>query len=261
MLTRFTFADGRFFYGCCTRAAGRRDWVVYLPESGAAFQSGSRAELKQHVGADLAARLNYLVVNKAGLRPRGKDLAVFDKAFRRDLRVRDALAAMKRLIPAGSKIYLIGYSEGAYLAPEIARRDRRVAGVAMIGGGTRGWLKEELAQARPKEREGVARQIRQIYRENHSDQRWHDFTYATWFSYREDRTLKALRGLGKPVLALLGARDRVIDLKAALTDLRALQARQPVQIRLLHGCGHEFTGHWNTVRRTLKDFVRDQLAE
>lgn len=246
MLRRISLSQDRFLYAGFSKARGSRNWVVYVPESGAGFQDGSQSELRQHLKPSLAAKFNYLVINKSGLRRSGTDRQVFESSFRRDLRVEDALKAMWEIVPADGKIFLIGYSEGAYLAPEIARRDRRVEAVAMIGGGTRGWLKEELSQAR--NRAEVARMVRRIYRAPQSMVKWHDFSYATWYSYREDRTLKALRSLNKPVLAVLGARDRVIDFKSALSDLRRLKQ---VDVRVLHGCGHEFSGHWRKVRTEL----------
>jgi len=239
-----------------SKAAGSRNWVVYVPESGAEFQDGSRLELEHHLDRELAAKFNYLVINKPGLGPLGADDEVFERSFRRDLRVADALVAMKKVVPRDGKIFLIGYSEGAYLAPEIARRDRRVQAVAMIGGGTRGWLKEELSHARGAGKAQVAGMVRRIYREPSSLEKWNDFSFATWYSYREDRTLKALRGLNKPVLALLGARDRVIDLKSTLADLNALKKKQDLEVRVLRDCGHEFDGHWVTVRRALNEFLQ-----
>ncbi len=255
MLVKVRLSHSRMLIAGVSRVAGSRDWVVYLPESGSGFLNGTRAELRRHLPARVAARFNYLVINKTGLSAGGVDRPMFERSFRRDLRVRDALAALKKLVPADGNIFLIGYSEGAYLAPEIARLDGRVRSVAMIGGGTRGWLKEELSHARGADRKRVARDIRRIYREPQSWEKWHDFSFATWYSYREDRTLKALRGLDLPVLALLGAHDRVIDLKATLSDLKRLKRHQPVEVQVLKNCGHEFHGRWNSVRRSLFEFL------
>jgi pimeloyl-ACP methyl ester carboxylesterase len=255
MLAKIPLSQGRHLIAGVSYVPDSRDWIVYLPESGAEFQSGSRAELYRHLPASSASAFNYLAINKTGLSPRGKNRAVFNRSFRRDLRVRDALATLKAVVPTNGKIFLVGYSEGAYLAPEIARLDRRVQAVAMIGGGTRGWLKEELSQARGRERKAVAGDIRRIYRAPFSEEQWHDFSFATWYSYREDRTLKALKGFDRPVLALLGAHDRVIDLKATLSDLRRLKRKQSVEIQVLKNCGHEFTGRWSCVRRSLLEFL------
>ncbi|NJM09682.1 MAG: alpha/beta hydrolase [Bdellovibrionaceae bacterium] len=233
-----------------------RDWIVFLPESAADFQTGSRSELVRLIGRGLAAHFNFLTINKPGVGPRKVDREAFERSFRRHYRVKDALAAMKAVIPPGDRIYLVGYSEGAYLAPEIARLDRRVMALAMIGGGTRGWLKEELSNARPREKAAVQRKIREIQKHKTSTEKWMAFSYATWHSYREDRTLEALKKLRRPALAILGSRDRTIDLKSTLNDLKRLAERKPIQIEVLPRCGHSFNGHWAPVGRALREFLR-----
>lgn len=234
-----------------------RDWIVFLPESNADFQSGSRTELKKLIGPSLAARFNYLAVNKPGIGPKKTDRIAFENSFRRHYRVQDALKTMRDIIPPGDKICLVGYSEGAYLAPEIGAGDKRVIAVAMIGGGTRGWLKEELSNANgAREKAAVRRQIREIQKRSDSTQKWNDFSYATWHSYREDRTLEALKKLRKPTLAILGARDKTIDLKSTLADLKKLAEKKPIHVEVFPKCGHSFTGHWQPVAQFLAEFLR-----
>ena len=131
------------------------DWIVFVQESGASFSRAKRSEINALLGSKLASRFHYLVINKPGLNPRGVDTPKFEKSFRRAKRVSDALETMKKIIPHQDHIYLIGYSEGAYLAPQIAQRDSRVKAVVMIGGGTRGWLKEEIAMAKKKRKIGL----------------------------------------------------------------------------------------------------------
>lgn len=234
-----------------------KEWVVFIPESGASFQTGSRAELKKLIGTKTANQFHFLAVNKPGVLPQGRlDRELFEVSFRRDLRVADTLKAMKDLIPSGDKICLVGYSEGAYLAPEVAAADSRVICVAMIGGGTRGWLKEELSNASSRqEKEGIRRQIRDIQRHSHSTKKWHDFSYATWYSYREDRTLEALKKMRQPALAILGARDRTIDLKSTLADLKRLSEQKSIHVEVFPHCGHSFSGHWQPVAQFLAEFM------
>jgi pimeloyl-ACP methyl ester carboxylesterase len=234
-----------------------KDWIVYLPESGAGFQTGSRAELKKLIGSKPASRFNFLALNKPGIGPHRTDRKAFEASFRRDYRIKDALQTMKTVIPASDKICLIGYSEGAYLAPEVASLDKRVIALAMIGGGTRGWLKEELSNASgARERAAIRRQIREIRRRSRSTEKWNDFSFATWHSYREDRTLEALKKLRKPALAILGARDRTIDLKSTLSDLKKLAAKKPIHVEVFPRCGHTFNGHWRPVAQYLAEFLR-----
>jgi pimeloyl-ACP methyl ester carboxylesterase len=234
-----------------------RRWVVFLPESGSEFRQGDRRELAGLIGAGLAKKFHFLVINKPGLGPEGVDKAMFEKSFRRERRIEDALRVLKELIPAGDRIYLVGYSEGAYLAPPIARREKRVKAVVMIGGGTRGWLKEELSNAGRREKPAFEKKIREIYRQPKSLKKWNGFSYATWYSYRGDTTLKALRDVRVPMLAILGARDRVIDLKTTIVDLMLVSEHQPIQLHVFGDCGHYFSKHWKPVSRVLERFLAD----
>ena len=233
-------------------------WVVFLQESGAEFQYAERAELARLIGGRLARQFNFLVINKPGLGPGGTDHAVFEKSFRRAYRVDDALTAIDEIVGKKDKVYLIGYSEGAYLAPQVARLEKRVRAVMMIGGGTRGWLKEELSNADRKSKPAFRRKIAEIMRHPKSLKKWNGFSYATWHSYRHDHTLKALKALDVPVLAIVGARDRVIDRKTTLADLKTLRAKEPVLVYVLRNCGHYFTNHWTPVSYILGGFLARQ---
>lgn len=228
-----------------------KSWIVFVPESGSEFKPGRRDDLNWLVGRRLASHFNILCLNKPGQSPRRTDAAVFERSFRRRVRVADALTVMKRVIPADHEIFLIGYSEGAYLAPQIARRDRRVVSVVIVGGGTRGWLREEWANARGvREKRELRRVFREIKKRPSSAEKWNAFSFATWWSYREDATLKALRGLRVPVLAILGAKDRTIDLRSTVRDLKRLKN---VRLRVLRNCGHEFTRNWPQVKRIMAE--------
>lgn len=233
------------------------NWAVYLPESGAGFLYANRSELIELVGAEAAREFNFLIVNKPGLHPGGVDRDEFDRSFLRHRRIDDAVAALKAIVPKEDKIHLIGYSEGAYLAPQVARLDSRVKSVTMIGGGTRGWLKEELNNATRKEKPVFAKKIKEIYANPTLERKWNGFTYATWYSYRGDSTLRALKQIRTPTLAIVGARDRVIDAKAAISDLKRMSERKPLKLHVLGNCGHQFTKHWKPVRRLVSQFLTE----
>jgi pimeloyl-ACP methyl ester carboxylesterase len=235
-----------------------QNWIVFLPESGSSFLDGSRGELERFLNPRLASQFNYLAINKPGLFANKIDREMFESSFRRHLRIQDALKAIRTIIPREDRIFIIGYSEGAYLAPEVAARLKQVERVMMIGGGTRGWLKEELSNASKSERPALLRQIREILKNPASTRKWNGFSYATWNSYREDDTVRALKALKCHVYGILGAKDNVIDLKSARADLRVL-GRQKGTIRadILKSCGHEFTGHWPKVRAKLGRYLSD----
>lgn len=257
MLRTIPLTSGRSLIAAYSLAKNStRHWVVFLTESGAEFQPGRREELKQLLGARLAAKFNYLVVNKPGLGPKGVDRARFEESFRRPRRIQDTLAALEAVIPKSDKICLVGYSEGAYLAPEIAVRDPRVKSVVIIGGGTRGWLKEEFSHAaNARAKAALQRQIEKIASSKNSLEKWNGFSYATWHSYRADSTLSALRKIDVPVLSILGKRDRVIDLKATLKDLGLLAKKKNIRTEVFHDCGHSFVNHWPVVREKVAEFL------
>ena len=249
----------RFLTACFSMALKKsHKWVVFLPESGSDFRTGDRKELVGLVGSHIAQKFNFLVINKPGVEQKKVDKKMFEKSFRHEKRIEDTLQALKAIIPAKDKIHLVGYSEGAYNTPVVARRDKRIISISMIGGGTRGWMKEELSNDSAKEKSSYERAIKGIYKKSHSTKKWNGFSYATWYSYRADNTLRALKGLELPALAILGARDKVIDLKATIVDLVLVSERKPIQVHIFGDCGHHFSKHWKPVSRVLGRFLSEQ---
>ncbi len=234
-------------------------WIVFLTESGSDFRSADRKELESLVGKKVARYFNFLIVNKPGLSPGKINRNLFEQSFRRIRRIEDALMTMKTVIPTNHEIHLVGYSEGAYLTPQVARRDKRVKTISMIGGGTRGWLKEELSTATPREKKSYARTISNIYKNPNSLEKWNGFSYATWYSYRGDNTFQALRNIKLPTLAILGARDTVIDLRSTIVDMVLISENQPIHIHIFGDCGHYFSKHWRQVERVLGRFLKDNV--
>ena len=230
-------------------------WLVFVPESAAYFQHGTRNEFSSMIGAKQAKNFNYLVLNRPGVLPKKINATAFENSFRRKRRIEDALAVIDSVVPPMDDIYLVGYSEGAYLAPQIALEDTRVKAIVMIGGGTRGWLKEELSNAGPRERGSLAKKIREIYQHPRSTQKWNGFSFATWYSYREDSTLRALKKLKIPALAILGARDRTIDFKTTYNDLKTLNKKMTLRLCIFKNCGHSFVSHWSDTWYEIKKFL------
>ncbi len=256
MQQKISLSGRRSLLACFSKAKGAcKNWIVFLPESGAEFQQGRRQDLRELLGARMSANFNYLVINKPGVSASGVHQRSFELSFRRQKRVKDALSAMKAVIPRDHQIFLVGYSEGAYLAPQVARGDSRIAGVVMIGGGTRGWLKEELSNAGPREKRGLRRKIQEIQAHPRSLKKWNSFSFATWYSYRDDNTLEALDQLRIPVLAILGKRDRTIDYQTTWQDLKKRALRQKIQVRVFSDCGHSFINHWADAWYEIRKFL------
>jgi hypothetical protein len=61
-----------------------------------------------------------------------------------------------------------------------------------------------------------------------------------------------------PAIAILGARDRVIDLKSAIVDLVLVSERKPIQVHIFGDCGHHFSKHWKPVSLVLGRFLSEQ---
>ena len=232
---------------------------------------GTRAELKKIFDGPLVQGFNYLALNKPGMGAKKKNAAVFEKSFRQPLRLGDYKKAIEAIIPSDHRVVLVGYSEGAYLAPCLARELSNVMGVAIIGGGTRGWIKEELNNAKRENRRSDMIAIRKILKTPQSAKKWNGFSHATWYSYRKDTTFLALQELSIPVLAIIGAQDRIIDFKTTKADLKTLvrsknidpkgrqsvdpKGRQSIDLQIISDCGHEFTNHWLLVSQKLTRFV------
>lgn len=234
-------------------------WIVFLTESGSEFRRADRKELESLVGHRVARHFNFLIINKPGLNPNDTDHDLFERSFRRTHRIADAVRTMKTIIPRNHEIHIVGYSEGAYLSPQVAEKDKRVKTVSMIGGGTRGWLKEELNTAAPRAKKSYKNAIQAIYKNPKSLEKWNGFSHATWYSYRGDNTLHSLRKLKIPVLTILGARDRVIDLRSAIVDMVLISEDHPIHINIFGDCGHYFSKHWRQVELVLGRFLTDNV--
>lgn len=213
----------------------------------------SQSELEHWLPPSLAKKFNFLIINKTDLDFRGRQPG-FDRSFTRDLRLADANETLKKLVPADDKIFLIGYSEGAYLAPELALLDNRVKAIGMLSGGTRSWLEEELKHASSQETEEVQKHIDLIrLQPNDVTRKWRGFSYLTWASYDNNRTIEALRNLRIPVQVFLGARDRLVDTVSALEDMLELNDSVPLDVEVLMDCGHFLCKQQLQIRRQLGD--------
>src|SRR5665213_1790185 len=108
-----------------------KHWLVFLSESGSMFMHGHRHGINSLVGTRIADRFNFLVINKPGQFAKKVNRKIYEQSFRRAKRIEDAVAALKAVIPKNHHTHLVGYSEGAYLAPQIALRDKRTKTVSM----------------------------------------------------------------------------------------------------------------------------------
>jgi hypothetical protein len=72
-----------------------RDWIVFLPGSGAELWDLGEDE-KRALFNERKAKANLLVINKPGIAWGGRvDKKIFEESFRRDRRVQDYLEVME----------------------------------------------------------------------------------------------------------------------------------------------------------------------
>jgi hypothetical protein len=130
--------------------------------------------------------------------------------------------------------------------------------LALICGGTRSWLDEEIYKARPHELSRALKQIERVYAKPQSTKlTWFGYSFATWTSYDTDATAKALEQLTIPILGLFSSHDRLIDVESARGDLeRQREMGKPVRTRVFEGVDHTLEHKWPAAWRAVGAFYR-----
>ncbi len=235
-----------------------RKWVVFLPGSSAQLHRAEEEDIQNLLQND-KDHTHFLVINKAGLNiGRGVNKRIFERSFQRQQRVSDTLEVIKKIIPRGHEICLVGYSEGAYIAPEVATHLAAVKAIVLLAGGTRSWLAEELNKMKPQEFSSTADRLFEIYAQKNPRKRWKGYTHRTWLSYDNDQTLKALEQLEIPIYSIYGTKDDLVDTASVARDFRALKKMKRTLIRQksIKGFGHDFNERWDLVYDFAHKFMR-----
>lgn len=265
MLHDFKLSDGRQLAIRETLAdTPSRWWVVFLPGSAAEFWDLDwieRRSLFQH----LPTAVNLLVINKPGISQSGRvHHATFEKSFRRSTRIQDYREVLRALVPRGHNILVMGFSEGAYLAPDVILGDRRVRALALICGGTRSWIDEEIYKMTLRETPHVLRRVSAIYARPESTRlSWHGISHPAWISYDNDNTVLALEKLRLPILAIQADRDRMIDVKSAIEDLERIRQNfnPQILIRMLKGVDHTLGHKWPRTLSMISHFFAKNMVK
>lgn len=262
MLAPFSLSDGRLVFVRETNV-GASHWIVFLPGSSAELWDFGWGESRALL-EPLRGRANLLQVNKPGILADGKvNRRAFEASFRRHQRVKDYAEILKECIPAEHRIFLLGFSEGAYLGPEVALRDDRVQALALISGGTRSWLDEEIYKPSALRMQPIFKRIGAVYARPYSTAlTWHGNSHATWTSYDNDDTLFALEKLSLPILAVHASEDIMIDLDSARGDLERLRREgRDITLRLFAGVDHTLERHWLKALRAAGAFFNKNLTQ
>jgi pimeloyl-ACP methyl ester carboxylesterase len=178
-----------------------------------------------------------LAPEKRGVRPNDLGCRCTDEYMLtndRAQRAHDAellLAQLSSVVPAwDGRLVIIGASEGAVVAPQIAARCPALTGVILLGGG--GWTQaRELASLErrrleaadaPRERvdrslADLSQAVRTIVGEPLSTRTWlgHGNTYRRWASYLEYSPLVDLSRIEAPIFMANGARDQSTPIESA----------------------------------------------
>ena len=180
----------------------------------------------------------------------------------REETIDDALAAVARLRETPridpKRIFVVGHSLGAMLAPRIAGRDEAIAGVVLLAapvepladaiGRQVRYLAQLDGRVTPDEKRALATLQAQIDRAK--DPRLSADTPATqlplgvpaayWLDLRGYNVLDAAAKLNRPMLILQGQRDYAVEAGAMKRWKAALAGRQDVRMRMYPKLNHLF---------------------
>jgi dienelactone hydrolase len=183
-------------------------------------------------------------------------LTVDDEAISDARAAVDLIAKQPRIDPA--RVFLVGHSLGAYLAPRIAKDDPRIAGIVVMAGTARPIEQVIVEQVRylassdgaPSEEgqkqiataEQAAKQIES------PDLKADDVvmvlgakTYgAYWLDLRGYRPVETAATLKIPILILQGGRDYQVTPANYVDWTKTLSGRANVQMKLYKGLNHLF---------------------
>jgi dienelactone hydrolase len=167
----------------------------------------------------------------------------------------DALAALaearaQRGVDA-QRVYLIGHSLGAALAPEIARRDGRLAGIVLLAAPARPIVEltlEQLAHLRGVADEGqratldsAASQLRRLARrEAPADEHVLGAPASYWYDLDRRDPMGTAQGLRIPIFVVQGGRDYQVTVTDYDRWREALRSRGQVTFQLYPNLNHLF---------------------
>lgn len=172
----------------------------------------------------------------------------------------DALAAAEllRRTPGidPQRVFLLGHSLGAWLAPLIAAEDGRLAGVILMAAPARPLEQlyvEQIryilsldpapspaARAKLEEAEREAAAVRKIRESGQGSERALGAPRAYWLSFRGLDPLSAVARLPVPVIVLHGERDYQVTTEDFRLWRKALEGRHNAVLKLYPGLNHLF---------------------
>ena len=227
------------------RNSATSDWLVLMPGSGCNFYDVEDSRFLRWLMQ--AKAYNVLIIGKAGA-DLGRDddncrVDEFQHSSIRSERIKDVHTIMHDLIPDDSSVLLAAISEGAYIAPDVALKDKRVKAFIDLSGNTQSWITEEIMSvpAGP-EREKLSRFFDREVRGNNSFTKYYvDWTYAYLNSYDTRQSYESMKALTIPVIWLNGDQDETLWVEGAREDAISLindEHKTNIQYHWLAGANH-----------------------
>lgn len=262
--------------------------VVLVHGSGPndADESTGPNKLFKDLAWGLASRkVAVLRYHKRTFQHRGK-LSNADILTVKEETVDDALTAVALLAKTQEidpkRIFVVGHSMGAGLAPRIAAADERVHGIVMMAAASRAqWhlVVEQVKYLTSLEGKPTAAGQKAVEQAEASAKRLDDPKLSAadvvdgipgsyWLDMRGYDTVKALQALGRPILVLQGARDYQVTLTDFEGWKRALAGKKNATLKVYPALNHHFMpgegpskpSEYQTANHASKEVIDDVAA-
>ena len=240
-----------------TKGKENKPLLVYLDGSGAfpLFQQLEQGiastvvinyqQLQEKYKVILISKPGVPFLDKVGRAPNG--FPTYDapkeyiKTLSLDWRVESTNKIINRILEQSkekpSKVILLGFSEGAQVAPIVATKNKHVSHVLLFGGNglnqlfdpiitarlksQRGQISEQQAQ---KEIDSLFKQYKEIYKNpKATDKGWYGHTYKRWASFTKTSPVDELVKLNIPIYIANGSLDENSVLSADYIALEFLK--------------------------------------
>ncbi len=154
-----------------------------------------------------------------------------------------------------SKIVVLGFSEGAQVAPTLAKENKNITHLLLFGGNGLNQLFDPIINARlkascgqiseidaQKEIDSLFIEYKQIYKEpKNTDKEWWGHTYKRWASFTENDPYKILLELDIPIYLANGSLDENSVLSADYIQLEFIKNKKNnLTYKTYANCDHHF---------------------
>lgn len=199
-----------------------KQWIVFLPGSGCGLYNLQQSLWLNTLRAQEV--YNVLVINKAGVTADNQCFSLeYEEGSLRHNRIADIGEAIRQMIPAEDSILLVGFSEGAYIAPDVAAANSNIEGLVLLSGGTQSLIEEEIMLAAPSERESLKKFFEtEVMGSQDLSRFYNGFSYAVLNSFHNRHGYESLLSLEIPILAMHGEKDNLIWLEGNIRDFQSL---------------------------------------